>query len=349
MSLDHLAPPASSFPSTATDAPRVIGHRGAPGYAMEHTARSYVIALESGVDLIEPDLVPTADGFLLCRHENELSRTTDVKKVRDLRGLQTSKVVDGRHRTGWFSEDLTVEELSLVRARERWPLVRAHNTAFTDEGLLTLDDAIALVADHNRAHGTRAGLCLELKHAAHFRGLGVALDELLVDALLRNRADLEVVPVHVESDDPEVLRRIERATGLPTVQLVTTAAHLMRIGGLETISGYATGIAAHKNMIIRPSTTRSPRRESGLVERAHRTGLEVFAWTLRDENRFLPGDLRTGTDNAIGFAGPEYRRLFDAGVDAVFSDHPDTAVSARDRWVDRQLSGTALPRVLVSG
>ena len=169
--------PARPRPLSAPDEPRIIGHRGAPGYAVEHTARSYLIALESGADLVEPDLVPTADGFLLCRHENELSRTTDVKTVAALRDRRTSKIVEERSRTGWFSEDLTREELALVRARERSPLVRPQNTVFTDDGLLTLDDLIVLVAAHNRENGTRAGLCLELKHAAHFRGLGIALDE----------------------------------------------------------------------------------------------------------------------------------------------------------------------------
>lgn len=317
---------------------------------MEHTARSYRIAMAAGVDLIEPDLVPTADGYLLCRHENELGRTTNVRKIAELRDRRTARSVADKQLTGWFSEDLTLEESSLVRARERWPLIRAHNTVFDDDQLLTLDDTIALVAAHNRSHGTRVGLCLELKKAAYFAAAGLPLDELLIDSLRRNSADLSSVPVTVEADDPNVLRRLSVRMGLPTVQLITTSSHLMRLGGLQEISSYATGIAAHKDLIVRPSTVRSPRRESGLVDRAHLAGLEVFAWTLRSENRHLPAELRTGMDNAVGFASPEYRRLFDAGVDAVFSDHPDTAVTARDRWVDRRLSGagSALRPVLAT-
>jgi glycerophosphoryl diester phosphodiesterase len=344
MSPATLTLPARSGPQSTPTEPRIIGHRGAPGYAVEHTARSYLIALESGVDLIEPDLVPTADGYLLCRHENELSRTTDVKTVAALRGHRTSRIVADRPRTGWFSEDLTLEELALIRARERSPLVRPHNTLYTDDSLLTLDDTIVLVAAYNREHGTSTGLCLELKHAAHFRGLGIALDDLLVDALERNRDHLRHVPVQVESDDPDVLRRLAERTGLPMVQLVTTSAQLLRVGGLETISAYATAIAAHKILIIRPSTSRSPRRESDLVDRAHQAGLGVYAWTVRNENRYLPDELRTGMDHELGFAAPEYRELLDAGVDAIFSDHPDTAVVARDRWVERRQTGAVRPQ-----
>jgi glycerophosphoryl diester phosphodiesterase len=323
----------------AVTSPRVIGHRGAPGYAIEHTARSYRLAMQAGVDLVEPDLVPTADGFLLCRHESELSRTTNVKGVSDLRDHRTTKTVAGRERTGWFSEDLTLSQIAAVRARERHPKLRPHNTLLTDEPLLTLDDTIRLVASHNREHGTRVGLCLELKHAAHFAAVGLPMDELLLDALARNGAYLPSVPVLVEADDPTVLRRLSSRAGLPALQLVTTSAHLLQLGGLEEIASYAMGVAARKDLVVRPATARSPRRETSLTGRAHRAGLEVFAWTVRSENRYLPPHLRTGADHEIGFADPEYRELLDAGVDAVFSDHPDTAVAARDRWVARRLAG----------
>ncbi|MGH8270290.1 MAG: glycerophosphodiester phosphodiesterase family protein, partial [Steroidobacteraceae bacterium] len=52
--------------------PIVIAHRGASGYAPEHTLASYFIAIEQGADYIEPDLVMTRDGVLVARHENEI-------------------------------------------------------------------------------------------------------------------------------------------------------------------------------------------------------------------------------------------------------------------------------------
>ncbi|MRJ77639.1 glycerophosphodiester phosphodiesterase [Aeromicrobium sp. SMF47] len=328
----------------ANRSPLVIGHRGAPGYAVEHTERSYRIAMECGVDLVEPDLVPTADGHLLCRHENELSRTTDVKKVAALRDRRTTKVIDGREHTGWFSEDLTLEELATLRARERHPVLRSHNTRWTDEPLLTLDDTIALVAARNREQGTRVGLCLELKSARHFAETGAPLDDLLLDALRRCAADLPDVPIRVEADDPAVLRSLSERSGLPMLQLLNSSADLLRIGGLDQVSTYAAALAVPKRLVVRPATSRSPRRRSPLVERAHRAGLDVYVWTLRSENRYLPPELRTGTDNEIGFADPEYRELFDAGVDAVFTDHPDTAVACRDRWVSRRAAGAGVRR-----
>ena len=36
------------------------------------------LAVRMGADFFEPDLVSTKDGVLVCRHENEISGTTDV-------------------------------------------------------------------------------------------------------------------------------------------------------------------------------------------------------------------------------------------------------------------------------
>ena len=52
-----------------------IGHRGASGYAPEHTIPSYDLALELGADYIEQDLQLTSDGVLVCMHDTTLERT----------------------------------------------------------------------------------------------------------------------------------------------------------------------------------------------------------------------------------------------------------------------------------
>ena len=54
-----------------------IGHRGASGYAPEHTIPAYDLALEQGADYIEIDLQMTADGVLVAMHDDTLDRTTN--------------------------------------------------------------------------------------------------------------------------------------------------------------------------------------------------------------------------------------------------------------------------------
>src|SRR5262245_43291035 len=95
----------------------IIGHRGASGHRPEHTLESYRLAIGMGAGAIEPDLVSTKDGVLISRHENEIGGTTDVADKFAAR--KTTKTIDGKPVTGWFTEDFTLAEIRTLRARER--------------------------------------------------------------------------------------------------------------------------------------------------------------------------------------------------------------------------------------
>src|SRR5919107_4404793 len=99
--------------------PLVIGHRGASGYRPEHTLPSYELAARMGADFIEPDLVTTKDGVLVCRHEPEIGGTTDVASRPEFAGRKRTVLLDGVSVTGWFTPDFTPAELKTLRAVER--------------------------------------------------------------------------------------------------------------------------------------------------------------------------------------------------------------------------------------
>ncbi len=122
--------PAPATAQVRVDEPLVIAHRGASGYRPEHTLAAYRLAIRMGADYIEPDLVSTKDGVLVARHENEISGTTDVADRPAFAARRTTKIVDGRPVTGWFTEDFTLAELRTLRAVERLPEVRPDNTRF---------------------------------------------------------------------------------------------------------------------------------------------------------------------------------------------------------------------------
>ncbi|MDN5854077.1 MAG: glycerophosphodiester phosphodiesterase, partial [Actinomycetia bacterium] len=65
---------------TERDMPTVIAHRGASGVLPENTIAAFEHAIRLGAEWIEIDLVSTADGVLVIRHENELSVTTDIAR-----------------------------------------------------------------------------------------------------------------------------------------------------------------------------------------------------------------------------------------------------------------------------
>src|ERR671933_50066 len=96
--------------------PIVIGHRGACGYRPEHTLASYELAIQMGADYIEPDIVSTKDGILIARHENDISETTDVRDAGEFADRKTTKIIDGKEVTSWFTEDFTLAEIKTLRA-----------------------------------------------------------------------------------------------------------------------------------------------------------------------------------------------------------------------------------------
>ncbi len=62
----------------------IIGHRGASREAPENTLESFRLAWEQGADGIEADFRLTADGHIVCMHDDTSRRTTGVNlKIAD--------------------------------------------------------------------------------------------------------------------------------------------------------------------------------------------------------------------------------------------------------------------------
>jgi glycerophosphoryl diester phosphodiesterase len=326
----------------AVDSPRrertplVIGHRGAPSYRPEHTRASYELAIDLGADLIEADLVVTRDGVLVARHENELSRSTDVAAHPEFAGRRRTQEVDGEELTGWFSEDFTLAELRTLGAVERMPGVRPLNTAYDGRyGVLTLAEIVALVQSRSTS-GRRVRLQAELKHPAWFAAQGLPMTALLTAELTRLEARRADGPVVVMSFEPQALRELRSDLGTHGTRLVQLIEEegvqdaLVTPAGLREISTYADGIAPHKGRILLHGADGTLVGVSDLITQAHRAGLTVVPWTLRPENLFLPSHLRRGSDpSGLGDAQTEARLLFALGVDGVITDAPETAHRAR--------------------
>ena len=317
--------------------PVVIGHRGASGYRPEHTLPAYELAIKQGADYIEPDLVSTKDGVLVARHENEIGGTTDVADHPEFAARQTTKVIDGRSVTGWFTEDFTYKELRTLRAKERLPQVRPDNTAYDgQERIPTLDDVIKLA----RREGV--GIYPETKHPTYFDSIGLSLEEPLVAALEKRHWDDADDPVIIQSFETANLRDLDTLIDVPLAQLVDasgapydftavgdprTYTDLLTPAGLAWIATYADGVGVNKDRVL-PRTGGATTVPSAVVGDAHDAGLIVHVWTLRRENQFMATNFRIGTDpNAPGDLAAEARAFLDAGVDGIFSDNPDLVVA----------------------
>ena len=282
----------------------VIAHRGASGYRPEHTSAAFELAIALGADAVEPDLVATADGVLVIRHENEISGTTDVGSRPEFAGLRTTKVIDGNTLTGWFTEDFTWEQLSTLRATERLPRLRPQNTAYAGSGILRFADLVRLLDGVDRP----VGLVVELKHATYFESLGLPLDELFA-AELGESGWSDDSRLTVESFEETVLGALRtrgiraplvfliESDGAPADQVATRGSDAMPYSAylgsaeLERLSRRVDGISVNKRLLLRPNENGPVGGTTDLVERAHSVGLSVFCWTLRAENAVLAAGL----------------------------------------------------------
>ncbi|MBC6474502.1 MAG: hypothetical protein GDA48_18235 [Hormoscilla sp. GM102CHS1] len=95
----------------------IIGHRGASGYLPENTLAAFSLAIEMGADAIELDIVPTQEGELIARHENDLTHTTNISQFPEFADLLRTKSIYGQEITGWFTEDFTLAEIKTLTVK----------------------------------------------------------------------------------------------------------------------------------------------------------------------------------------------------------------------------------------
>ena len=322
-------------PSLSGGPPLIIGHRGAAGHRPEHTMASYNLAIDYGVDFIEPDLVATKDGVLIARHENDISGTTDVAQKFPAR--RTTKTIDGKAIEGYFTEDFTLAEIKTLRAKERLASRNQGWNGYYD--IPTLQEVIDLAKRRSRETGRVIGIYPETKHPTYFRSIGLPLEQRLVEALEANDYRGPHAPVFIQSFEVRNLRDLSQMTQLRLVQLLEggtarpydfvvsndprTCGDMMTPAGLAEIATYAGGIGPDKRGIVPANRDGTLLPPTSLVTDAHQAGLVVHPYTFRDEPVFLAPDYQFDPVR-------EYVQFFRLGVDAVFSEHVDTAVRARN-------------------
>jgi glycerophosphoryl diester phosphodiesterase len=347
--------------------PLVIGHRGASAYLPEHTLAAYQLAILQGADYIEPDLVSTKDGVLIARHEVNITDTTDVAERGEFAARRTTKVIDGITETGWFADDFTLAEIRTLRARQRLDFrPQQFNGLYR---VPTFAEVIQLAKRWSRATGRTIGVYPETKHPTYHDGRGLSLEAPLVRTLEAAGWNRRSAPVFIQSFEVSNLKALNRRSRVRLVQLIDandvrldgtidsdhygpydlriagdtrTYADLATPAGLAEIATYADGVGPWKRYIVGARATDADANgqaddvngdgrvddadrtavPTDFVEEAHRRGLFVHTWTFRNEARFLLADY--GDDPV-----QEYLQFYCLGVDGLFADNPDTAITSR--------------------
>ena len=239
--------------------PLRIGHRGAAALAPENTLRSFRAAVETGLDLIEFDVLELSGGGLVVAHSDDLSEVSHGAMRGSVRAL-------------------TLDDLRKVCPE-----------------LPSLDEALAFFAEDARD----VGVHVDIKSASAVHEVARALDGFgllersFVSSFhvraLRRFAELEP-RVRLGVSFPQDRLRMDGrrgfgsvvAGGLRALRLVTPRL----AGPLLSWSG-TTALVLH-HVLVSPAA----------VRRAHARGAAVVAWTV-DDPRDLARVHEAGVDAVV--------------------------------------------------
>ena len=272
---------------------QLIAHRGASGYAPEHTLAAYRLALEQKADYVEPDLAVTKDGVLICLHDDTLERTTNVAQVFPDRSRTD---VPGRGPAKrWLANDFTLAEIQRLDAGT-W-----FDPKFAGERVPTFEEMIALVRG-------KAGIYPELKSPPLYTARGVDMTKIFVDAIKRNRLDtpesLKTTPIIIQSFDEATVRRAGRELPVIPRLFLTEKDEDVTAARIREVAAFATSIGPNKGVIA---------RNPEMVKRAHDARLTVTSWTFRAREQTTFPSVRAEMEHF----------LYTLGIDALFTDNPD--------------------------
>ncbi len=283
------------------DKKTLIAHRGASGYAPEHTLEAYRLAIEQGAHYVEQDLQMSKEGVLVCLHDLSLERTTNVQEIFHdrYRDVQIENVTE-RH---WIVADFSVEEIKQLDAGS-WFGEKEGQSPFSGAQIPTWQEAIQEIRG-------KAGLFPEIKAPEIYRQHGLDMEQAVVDELQRNGLDQpgadSSTPVVIQSFSAESLRRmaVEHQNCLPRVLLLGEGDQAwLSPQELQRIEEFA-GIGPDKNLL---------RANPALVEWAHKAGLSVTAYTFRS----------SAVGEGFSDVGEEMTYYLDTlDIDALFTDNPD--------------------------
>ena len=293
----------AGLPQLNGQAPIVIAHRGASGYLPEHTLGGYELAVKMGADYIEPDLQLTKDGHLVAMHDATLTRTTDVAALFAPRN------------GGYGVSDFTLAEVKTLTVK---PVGAAGTTypGFTPVSaepyrIPTFEEVIDLARSLGASTGREIGIYPEAKQAGP-----VMEDKILATLIAKGYKGTD--RLFIQSFSAVTISNLHDKQALlgADFKLVVLSPSTTALAsfGLGKIRSFADGVGV--------SIGGSAGIDAGFIALAHDAGLPVHGYTFS----------KTGS-----VAADEYAKFFGWGLDGVFSNYSDLAITARDAFVTTQI------------
>lgn len=295
--------------------PQVIAHRGASGYLPEHTLGGYELAIRMGADFIEPDLQITKDGALVAIHDDTLNRTTNVATL------------FAQRNGGYKVSDFTLAEIKTLTVVPTGT-GKASYPGFTPSSanafaVPTFQEVVDLAKKQSSTAGREVGIYPEAKQADPAMEDGIlktlaangynANSKVFIqsfsDATLRS---LRTKQVAQNNKMPLILLGVATTAADGTARMGVTGATGVQALALKDVAAFTEGVGVLINNTTYPVT-------KTFIDQAHAAGLKVHGWT------FAQADAAP--------AATEFRKYLDMGMDGMFANYPDLAVTARNAYV----------------
>jgi len=252
-----VGPASAAKKPPQEDAPVLnVGHRGASGYAPEHTIPAYDLALKMGADYIEQDLQLTRDGVLVVLHDETLNRTarpTAESQPGDCTGLVREKTL-AQIKTcdvgTWFNE--------------RYP--QYAQPEYVGLRIPTLEEVF-------REYRKSTNYYIETKSPESAPGMEEELLRLMDEYGLTKPA-ADKWQVLIQSFSPASLQKVHALDpSLPLIQLFSGGGETSQTiqAKLDATATYAVGIGPSKSDVDKP-----------LVDAAHARCLDVHPYTVNE-------------------------------------------------------------------
>jgi glycerophosphoryl diester phosphodiesterase len=301
-------------------APLLIA-RGGPAAGWPAQSRgAYEDAASQGADFLEAGLVPTKDGALVVRADNELSAATDVAARPEYAERRATRVIDGVTREGWFAEDFTLAELkSLALAGAS----RDHRTGGDGRAtILTFDELTALARAACVSQTRVVGVCATLLHPRYFASLDLPLEARLAEAVSRLGYNSSAAAMLIASPDPVAIKTLSGLTRARRVQILSDDPQGLALESLQALARQVWAAALPAGALLDLANPRAP-KAADLIARAHVAGLTIQAWTGIGASPFPPPPFKPGDARRL------LALLFAAGLDAAAADSPQLLTRAR--------------------
>lgn len=227
-----------------------IAHRGASGYAPEHTIFAYDKAInEFNADYLELDLQMTKDGNLVAMHDEYVDRTTDYHGLVENYTTNELKQMDIG---SWFNKaypNLSKKE-------------------YKNAKILTLDEILY-------RYGDNVNYYIETKSPEVYPGMENKLLDTLHNHGLTQPQKLSKGNVVIQSFSQESLLKVGNLnSNIPLIQLVDKdKLKTFTAKDLNFISSYAVGISPDFNDL-----------NYNNVKMLHEFGFKVHPYTVNTEN-----------------------------------------------------------------